>query len=75
VSATYTDPAVCPVCDRIVATLVPRGGDGSASVYRRHLAHVGGAVICDGSRRTVERAAELEVENRLIERERRRTGP
>lgn len=60
-SATWTPAAICPECGRRIATLVPKGGDGSGSVYRRHLAHVGGSVQCAGGRLTVRRDAQAEA--------------
>lgn len=40
----------CPICGKMVATLIPRGGDGSATVFRTHKHAITGA-RCSGSRR------------------------
>lgn len=52
-AATYTGYAICPRCGRKVATLIPKGGDGSASVFHRHVPKTGLTVSCDGSRAIV----------------------
>lgn len=51
-AVTYTDSATCPGCGRTVATLIPKDGDGSASIYIRHEQPDG--EICTWSRCEVE---------------------
>lgn len=48
---TYTLPKEqCPYCGRMVATYVPAGGDGSASLFRSHTGQTP-KVRCVGTRR------------------------
>jgi hypothetical protein len=50
------DRGRCPECGRVVAALVPRGGDGSALVARAHRLSPwkhSRAPFCKGSRREV----------------------
>jgi hypothetical protein len=52
-AAIYTGKAICPVCERKVSTLIPKGGDGTGSVYHAHKRFVGGIASCPGTRRLV----------------------
>ncbi len=49
---TREQVGVCPVCNRTIATYVPRGGDGSARLFRAHkdATGSGGGIRCAGSR-------------------------
>jgi hypothetical protein len=44
---------ICPFCKRTVATYVPKGGDGSARLFRQHkrTGPAGVPFICAGTRR------------------------
>lgn len=59
-ATTYTGIAICPWCGRKVSTLVPKGGDGSESVFHRHYPRVGAILQCEGSRRPVAPSAYVE---------------
>lgn len=44
---------VCPFCKRTVTTYVPKGGDGSARLFRIHkdATGSGAGIRCEGSKR------------------------
>lgn len=47
----YMRRATCPLCGQTVPVLVPKGGDGSVDVFRRHKNYDG--TPCDRSRTEV----------------------
>ncbi len=47
--------AWCRCCGRIVRTVSPRGGDGSAVVFAWHSTAAGAGDLCPGSRMEPER--------------------